>query len=85
MAITQKDLDTIRVLYRRDDSLELFGVPYKMRPGQGPKDIFRAGNAKGWVWLGGPGWWGSMTKGEQALVKAFLFASAISAFSLPVA
>lgn len=72
MAITKADLDSIKVLFRRDDSLELFGVPYKMRPGQGAKDIFRAGNTKGWIWLGSPGWWGSMTKGEQALVKAFL-------------
>jgi hypothetical protein len=73
MAITQKDLDSIKVLFRRDDSLELFGVPYNMRPGQSPRDIFRAGNTRGkWIWLGSPGWWGSMTKGEQALVKAFL-------------
>ncbi len=73
MSITEADLDSIKVLFRRDDSLELFGVPYLMRPGQSPRDIFRAGNTRGkWIWLGGPGWWGSMSKPEQALVKAFL-------------
>lgn len=25
-----------------------------------------------WVWLGAPGWWGSMTAAEQALVAAWL-------------
>ena len=25
-----------------------------------------------WLWLGSPGWWGGMTKDEQALVRAFL-------------
>lgn len=30
------------------------------------------GPSEGWVWLGSPGWYGSMNKEEQALVKEFL-------------
>ncbi len=33
------DYSKIVVLYRRDDSLELYGIPYDMRPGQQPRDI----------------------------------------------
>lgn len=25
-----------------------------------------------WIWLGSPGWWGHLTKEEQALISAFL-------------
>lgn len=34
------DYSKIVVLYRRDDSLELFGIPYDMRPGQSPRHIW---------------------------------------------
>lgn len=34
------NLDTIVILYRRPDTLTLYGIPYDMRPGQSPKDIW---------------------------------------------
>lgn len=30
------------------------------------------GAREGWIWLGSPGWWGHLTKAEQAEIKAFL-------------
>ena len=77
-AITAEVLASIRVLYRQDDSLSLWGVFYEMRRGehgeavQSPKDIHRAGNAHGWIWLGCPGWYGGMTPPERATVDAWL-------------
>jgi hypothetical protein len=78
------DLD---VLYR-DRNLGLWGIPYKMRPGQSPRDLKDAHDnyrwpAPGhygpkrislddWVYLGHPGWYGSMTPAKQEAVKAFL-------------
>lgn len=35
-------IDSIHVLYRRPDSLCLYGIPYAMRPGQSPRDLIRA-------------------------------------------
>jgi len=66
-------LATIRVLYRQSDTMSLWGIPYRMRAdvGQQPRDIDPA-RRKDWVWLGSPGWWGSMTRAEQAAVAAFL-------------
>ena len=83
------DLDTIKVLFRAPDSLALYGIPYNMRPGQAPGDIYHAYRAyipppygtygakcvdiSDWIWLGGStGWWGSMTRDQQADVQAFL-------------
>lgn len=40
--ITDAMLASIRVLFRRDDSLCLYGITYDMRPGQSPGDIWRA-------------------------------------------
>lgn len=67
------NLDTIRVLYR-DENLQLWGIPYEMRReiGQSPRHLAKAGNTKGWVWLGSPGWWGSLSGSDQEAVKAFL-------------
>jgi hypothetical protein len=82
------DLSPIRVLWRQPDTLALWGVPYDMRPGQQPGDLWRARQAyrpprygvlasprislSDWVYLGSPGWWGSMPREDQASVKEWL-------------
>lgn len=71
MTITSQLLDTIRVLYAMPDTLSLYGIPYQMRPGQAPRDIFEKFRHE-WIWLGSPGWFGSMTKAEISLVREFL-------------
>jgi hypothetical protein len=38
--ITNILLATIRVLWRRDDTMELWGIPYNMRPEQSPRDLY---------------------------------------------
>lgn len=64
-------LCTIRVLYRGADSMDLWGIPYGMRPGQGPKDILdRYRDA--WIWLGSPGWFGAMDPASIERAKAFV-------------
>jgi hypothetical protein len=97
--ITSEMLASIRVLFRRDDSLCLYGIPYDMRPGQSPGDLWRASTRHrerppavgfpayvqpkpdprldpmhGWIWLGSPGWWGSMSPESRARVEAWLAA-----------
>ena len=62
------DLESICILYREPDTLSLWGIPYDMRPGQQPADI---ADRAGWVWLGSPGWYGSMSPGEIEVVRAF--------------
>lgn len=57
------DLSTVRVLYRRSDTLTLYGIPYAMRPGQSPRDIYRAGrDAK----PPAPGWYGTPSRDYTA-------------------
>ena len=71
MIVTAAQLCTIRVLYRGADSMDLWGIPYGMRPGQGPKDILdRYRDA--WIWLGSPGWFGAMDPASIERVKAFV-------------
>ena len=65
-------LDSIKILFVAPDTLALWGVPYGMRRGQQPGDLWRARNTKGWIWLGSPGWWGNMPREDQAAVEAFL-------------
>lgn len=72
--ITAAMLRSIRVLYRQDDTLALWGIPYDMRPGQGPKDILPRFRDH-WIWLGSPGWWGSYSRVDQRLLKAYLRAA----------
>ena len=36
------DLSSIRVLYRQPDTLSLWGIPYDLRPGQSPRDLWNA-------------------------------------------
>lgn len=80
-------LEDIKVLYR-DANLNLWGIPYRMRPGQSPTDLFKANreyvaplpghygskqvSLDDWRWLGSPGWYGTLTKDEQVAVTAFL-------------
>ena len=48
----------MKTLYRSNTGcMSLWGIPYKMKPGQGPKDLI--GNTENWTWLGSPGWYGS--------------------------
>jgi hypothetical protein len=80
--ITQK-LESIRVLWRAPDTLDLWGLPYELRPGQTPYDLFKASakphptrgfltSIADWVWLGQPGWWGHLTRAEQIAIAAYL-------------
>jgi hypothetical protein len=80
-------LSSIRILFMAPDTLTLWGIPYDMRPGQQPGDLWRAyrdwqpsdpryfGGARmpklGWIYLGQPGWYGSMGPERVAEVKAF--------------
>lgn len=72
-----RDLNTIRVLYRQPDTMALYGIPYEMRRDvrQEPRHLI-AGNGGSipgdWIWLGSPGWYGSMTADEVAAVKLWL-------------
>lgn len=72
-----RDLKMIRVLYRQPDTMALYGIPYEMRRDvrQEPRDLIRgnAGQIPGdWIWLGSPGWYGSMSLDERAAVDLFL-------------
>jgi hypothetical protein len=40
--VTQDKLDAVVVLYRENDTMHLWGIPYRMRPGQSPADLLRA-------------------------------------------
>lgn len=65
-------LSSIRVLWRCPGSMGLFGIPYEMRAGQSPRDLYDVGNVSDWTWLGSPGWWGSLSGPYQKRVAAFL-------------
>lgn len=69
-----RKLATVRVLWRAPDTLDLWGIPYEMREGQTPYDLFksRVANHADWIWLGQPGWWGHLSGIEQTVIKAFL-------------
>lgn len=86
------DLNKIQVLWRQSDTMALYGIPYNMREGQSPRDIFMAewpgilqpGERKAtprkhsgqvpsdWIYLGNPGWWGSISRDDQAKIQKFL-------------
>lgn len=63
----------IKTLWRQPDTMSLWGLPFRMNReiGQEPRHLWEAGR-KSFIWLGSPGWFGSMTEAEQAEVKAFL-------------
>lgn len=82
------NLDGIKVLWRQSDTMALYGIPYDMRPGQQPADLTRGSPALGygtygapyrapgpradWVWLGSPGWFGSLSPADISAVRSFL-------------
>ena len=69
-------LSSIRVLYRAPDSLTLWGIPYDLRPGQEPRKILerfrQRGTAEDWIYLGEPGWFGSLPAARVREIKEFL-------------
>lgn len=78
-----KKLSGIRVLWRAPNTLDLWGLPYDLRPGQTPYDLFKASkilhptrgfltSIADWVWLGQPGWWGHYDQNQQNAIKVFL-------------
>jgi hypothetical protein len=74
--ITAEVLSTIRVLWRQPDVMSLWGIPYEMRPGQAPRDLWRAATARyenphGWIYLGTCGWFASLTEPEIDLIKTW--------------
>jgi hypothetical protein len=72
---TPKNLASIIVLYRRPDTLALYGLPYELRHniGQEPRHLWRSyGPPDAWIYLGSPGWWGEISSDGQAAVKAYL-------------
>lgn len=78
--ITRADLGSIRILFRAPDTLDLWGIPYLMRRdvGQAPRHLFRSevpGAGAGWIWLGSPGWYGHLSRDEQALVREYVEAA----------
>ncbi len=68
--------------------MTLWGIPYPMRPGQSPRDLLgppsvadngrgvfqnrREPSELGWIYLGGPGWWGSHDLEAMARAYAWL-------------
>lgn len=68
----KEQLSKIIVLFRQPDTNCLYGIPYVMRPGQQPGDLWRAGRTEGWVWLGSPGWYGDRTRDEAAAIRQWL-------------
>lgn len=69
---TSENLARVRVLFRQSDLMSLWGIPYEMRPGgQQPRDIDERWRDD-WIWLGQPGWFGSMSADEIATTKEFL-------------
>lgn len=84
---------TIRVLYRQPDTMALWGIPYALRPGQSPRDLWEGrkipdtiaaargwygrtisspGPRADWVWLGQPGWYGTLSPEMIEATKLFL-------------
>ena len=89
MSAFERKLQAIRVLFRAP-TLALYGIPYDMREGQSPGNLWRGrrrpivygqtygrteaapGPQEDWIWLGSPGWYGTMPESEQRAVEAFL-------------
>lgn len=72
--VTQEQLDSILILFCAPDTCAIYGIPYEMRRdvGQEPRHLWKAGNTKGWIYLGGAGWYGAMTRESVDRVKAWL-------------
>lgn len=69
----REQLASIKVLWRQHNGpMALWGIPYSLQPNQTPLDLFNGHNAKDWVWLGMPGYWGRYQKHEQKIIETFL-------------
>jgi hypothetical protein len=71
------EVSKILVLFREPDTMALYGIPYRMREGQQPGDLWRRyGTPRAalsdWVWLGSPGWWGSITPADRERIETWL-------------
>lgn len=65
------NLATVRVIWYTARSFH--GIPHTMRHGQQPADLLpRFKFLDTWVWLGSPGWYGSMTADQRARAIAFM-------------
>ena len=76
--------ERIVVLFRAADTMQLWGLPYRMRDevSQSPRHLwnrpgyggeYRApGPLEDWIYLGSPGWWGHLNDEQQTAVKEFL-------------
>ena len=68
------ELGEIRVLYRRPDTMELYGIKYRMRQGCGqqPADIVDGNEGRvpyEWMYLGSPGYFGHLGDVEQEEIR----------------
>lgn len=64
-----KNIKDIKILYRQNITMSLWGLTCRLIPGQQPSNI---ANRQGWIWLGSPGWWGGMSAAEILEIKNFL-------------
>lgn len=77
MSAVSGDLSKIKVLYRSDYSLDLWGIPYQMRReiGQQPRDILEK-YRNDWVWLGSCGsyghGWARLSDERIVAIESFL-------------
>lgn len=86
--MNQEDFESIKVLWRQPSTLALWGIPYRMREGQQPYDLWKAHrdyvaprpgwygskriDISDWIWLGNPGWYGHMSHEDIRKVQEFL-------------
>jgi len=68
---TPENLATIQALYRAPDSLTLYGIPYKLREDQSPRNLAEM-YREDWIYLGEPGWYGNMSDAQQRMVEEWL-------------
>lgn len=72
---TTENLRRVRVVVY--DGNAFLGVPYEMREGQQPLDVierYRHGHngAPAWVWLGSPGWYGTMSFEQRTMAQTIV-------------
>ena len=79
--VSSRDLAKVKTLYRHADTLALYAIPYDMRPGQSPRDLWystafgrQPGQWPEWLYLGSPGWWGHLDADSQRTITAWLSA-----------
>ncbi len=72
--ISEERLSEIKIIFCAPYTLGLYGIPYEMRRdvAQEPRHLWRFERTEGWIWLGTPGWYGSMTAETIERVKRYL-------------